>query len=215
MRDIHCAALLCICIVVALTAPAWADDLVSPPWPRGAEGTTYQAWEFDTPANPADPDVVDNPYGLPFAQAFGALELPLLDTWWLEEDNGHEGVWNVGGSLGLYIPNRPMQDDRKEIWLQITCDAGCGALPHVLSVPDYATISLVGQIDAGGGYTHDTYHIVIKPNPDDEWLYILPRYGQAYIDEIVVDTICIPEPVSILILAPGLWILSRRRASRK
>jgi len=65
-------------------------------------------------------------------------------------------------------------------------------------------------------YTHIVYDLTLKPNPSDEKIYIQPMYCQIYIDEIVIDTICVPEPSSVLLLAVGaagiaVLILRRRR----
>ena len=38
-----------------------ADDLYPPPWTRGGPGTTYQAWDFGTIANPVVADTYLQP----------------------------------------------------------------------------------------------------------------------------------------------------------
>ena len=53
------------------------------------------------------PDVDFNDFGTATATVYGELDLPLRDTWWIEELEGRQGVWNVGGSMGFEIPNDP------------------------------------------------------------------------------------------------------------
>ena len=54
---------------------------------------------------------------------------------------------------------------------------------------------------------------IIEPNPNEESIQIKPRDCTIYIDEIVIDTICIPEPASMAMLlgTSGLLAFIRRR----
>jgi len=58
---------------------------------------------------------------------------------------------------------------------------------------------------------HTTFLIHLEPNPDFE---IVKIDGAVMVDEIVIDTICIPEPstVALLILGAGAFFLRRKRA---
>jgi len=182
-----------------------------------------QIWEFSTDANPAAPDVDENPFGTAVATLYGLFDFPLRDTWWIDEDFGHLGVWNVGGAMGLEIPNHPELQPLKLIRLQMTYDSGPSS-PEIepwieVVASDGATVTdcqLVQMIALDDIYTHAVYDFTLAPNPHEEIIYIQPRYCQIYIDEIVVDTICVPEPSSVLLLAVGaagiaVLILRRRR----
>jgi len=195
-----------------------ADDIDPPVW-RGMPNSTMQAWEFDTEPGPGEvtfaPDDSRNEYGTPLATLYGKFELPQRDTWWFEEVSGHEGVWNVGGAIGLYIPNDETPREYKFIRLQLTFDGG-HALENVPFDPWIDVTSSEGPLEVSfpqtqstqldDVFTHAVYDIVLQPNRSDETIWIQPRYCQVYIDEIVVDTICsdgdpapnVPEPSSAL-----------------
>lgn len=201
-------------VVLAVTAfSATADDIVPPPWERGAEGTTVQVWEFNSPDNPALPDLVGNDFGDPFAIIIGSEPgTNQLDPLWLPDHENHTGVWRTEGYVALWLPNAPLPREWKYIWLQITYTAGNDYSPLILTEPSYATMELVNSQDAGGGYKHDTYGIIIEQNPAAEVITILPAFCALYVDEIVVDTWCVPEPAAVaLISLGGVFLLRRRR----
>ncbi|MHC4646467.1 MAG: PEP-CTERM sorting domain-containing protein [Planctomycetota bacterium] len=66
-------------------------------------------------------------------------------------------------------------------------------------------------MQADGDYWNITYHIILEPNPASETIWVQPRDCTLYIDEIVVDTICTPEPGTLLLLGLGGMVLLRRR----
>jgi hypothetical protein len=197
---------LLICVVAA--GPALADDLLPPDW-RGAPSSTLQIWEFPTDDNPVEPDVSANPFGTALATIYGEFEFPNRDTFWIAEDYGHVGVWNIGGSIGLEIPNDPEPRAQKLIRLQLTYDGGPPPEPApridvVAAAGGVVTdFQLVEQIILDDVYVHDTYDIVLEPNPNSETIWVLPRYCQIYIDQIVVDTLCVPEPSTLVSLIAG------------
>jgi len=188
-----------------------AEDSYPPPWrttPPGAPPTTYERWEFNSSADPATADWYANAYGIPVADIEGAN--------WLPYYQGAVGVWYLEGYIALDIPNRPIPDERKEIWLQITYlnDASQGGAPYqapeIAVVPDaIGSEYLLGYYPVGAFYLA-VYSITIEPNPDQETIYILPRGCNVWIDEVVVDTRCIPEPASAAVLAL-LGLVIRRR----
>jgi len=206
-------------VVLAVTACfATADDLIPPPWERGAPGTTLQVWEFNTPDNPVPPDLFGNPFGDPLATIVGAGQVVAgqdavqFDPLWLPEDQGHVGVWRTEGYVDLYVPNAPVPNPWKWIWLQIVYNAGNDYSPLILTEPSYAASELVYSTEVAGGYKYDAYFIAIEENPRAEWIRILPPFCAIYVDEIVLDTICIPEPAAVAMVSlGGLFLLRRRR----
>ena len=70
-----------------------ADDIYPPPWGRtGAPNTTYQAWDFQTAANPVNADIAINPNGTPTATINGGT--------WNQFYDSHVGVWTL--AVGVY-----------------------------------------------------------------------------------------------------------------
>jgi len=200
-----CAAVL----VIAVSANA--EDLYPPPWrttPAGAPPTTYQVWEFNTSANPAAPDFVANAYGMPSA----TIEVGT----WLPTYLSATGVWHFEDYIALDIPNRPVPDERKEIWLQITYlnDTSQGGAPYqapeIALVPDAVGSEYLLAYYQLGDFYHAVYSITIEPSPYQETIYILPRGCAVYVDEVVVDTRCIPEPLSALLLSVAGLLIRRR-----
>ena len=196
-----------------LASLAIADDLYPPLWrtaPPGQGTTTFQAWEFSTSDNPAVPEVVFNSFGPPSAQITGTWPY----TRWLDTDWSaptHHGVWKFEspGTMTFSVPNSPTPDQFKDIWLQLTYYTDQGLDPVLTTVPAAAQIELVHKTQLDAYYWHDTFHIRIEPNPSFETITVAAPECTIYVDEAVLDTICAPEPTSLLLAAIGL--LLRRR----
>ena len=83
-------------VTVAFVLGGWvasvkADDLFSPPWLRFEPDTTYQAWDFETIANPTGPTGYSyNLYGTPSAVINGGV--------WSQTYDGHVGIWTLDPS---------------------------------------------------------------------------------------------------------------------
>jgi hypothetical protein len=187
-----------------------AADVAEPGW-RGQSNTTLQAWNFSTANNPGLITLDQNPYGTPVAEVL----VPNTKTYWMASNNGHEGVWRIYGDdyLLLYLPNNPQTSPNsyKDIWLQITYSAGSiDRKPQIQTLPAYASLEVVQSTVIDSLYYHDVFHIRLEPNPPEEWIAILPRDCTVYIDEIVVDTICVPEPTTIFLLGFGAVVLLKR-----
>jgi len=194
--------------VLLAAATAFADDWFPPPW-RGQDGSTFQEWRFLTPDLIPVPDVVINKYGQPLLEVNPAGQ-------WLDSFNSALGVWPLSGEMDLYIPNRPLPLEQKDIWIQLTwmpgelSDPSLSDEPIVGIVPfDSMQMSRENFIDPNG-WTHTTFIISIYPNPAREWINVK---GNILVDQLVIDTICIPEPTTIVLLGLGaLALLIKRRA---
>ena len=198
--------------ILVLCSVALADDLNPPSW-RGQPDTTFQLWEFSTNTQPAVPNIDGNPYGDPLALILGAFP----KTRWLTTDRGQQGVWVTEEWIQLEIPNTENTEPNsfKEIWLQMTFDVGTDAFPVVFIVPDADPFTLEPVFiapDPVGTYTYGIWDIIIEPNPRFESIYILPRECTLYMDEIVVDTRCVPEPTTmVMMVLGGIALLIRRK----
>jgi hypothetical protein len=210
--------LLALCFVIG--SVAMADDIYPPSW-RGDSGTTYQQWIFLTGANLAAPDQVDNPYGDPTATMIvGDMGVGWIDVDQFGTYGSRTGLWDLGsaGTIDLDIPNRPGGGAYKDIWVQVTYFVGMFDAPEV-SIAGAQQLEgwdsrVVEQVD-----DFDAWHCAVSkwritPNPDSEVVRITASGLGSVIDQVVVDTKCVPEPsciVSLLAGAMGLLISRRRR----
>lgn len=191
-------------------------DLKPAPF-RGGENTTLQAWDFLTNADPSAPDAGwQNPYGEPSADLIGDFA---SNTVYLAEDYGHQGVWIVDraqeSDMLIGIPNFPQPNPYKEIWIQLVYSSQDGLAPMLYVQPDtqgYEAIDFVSSNQIDDMYSYALYHVILKPNPAFEVIRIRPRDCQVFVDSILIETQCIPEPVTMVLLGLGGLMLRRRVA---
>ncbi|MFQ3548696.1 MAG: PEP-CTERM sorting domain-containing protein, partial [Armatimonadota bacterium] len=193
-------------VLFSLVCTTFADDLVAPPWQRYSPGTTYALWEFNYETAPGAPVVADdyyNPYGIPTARPYPGVGQSYISQW-----GGREGLWPLSGTIEVDINNQPIANPYKDIWIQLTwAKQTVDSIPYISELLSGATGTLVGQHVVLGptGYVGDWYHSVyqirIYPNPSFETIKI---DGTIVVDQLVIDTICVPEPANILALVGGL-----------
>lgn len=197
-----------ICMLFVLAGVAVSQcfaalDLNAPDW-RGDDGTTYQVWDFSTSANPSDADDYVN-VECPCVVVYGNYPY----TRWKESDLGEQGVWAFEDYMLVNIPNIPQENPYKEIWLQIVY-WGDGE-PEIFTDPQSSSMTLVDEQTLDSGYIHATYSIIIEPNPFEESIFIMPRNCTLYVDNLVIDTICVPEPLTLGLLGIGALLIRRRK----
>lgn len=206
-------------LVLAASTTAMAHDLFAPSW-RGQPGSTMQAWSFDTDANPAAPDLINNPYG----SATATVTVGMFGSGWQSQLPGfgeQTGYWDIGDiavgpQIVLDIPNNPVALEYKEIWVQVTAWEDISQAP-IVDVPGAMFLGseqmVLESVPTGGNWVLNLSKWRIEPNPNQEQVILsaVPMFG-AVIDHVVVDTICVPEPATILaLLAGGIAAVARRR----
>ncbi|MGA2324064.1 MAG: PEP-CTERM sorting domain-containing protein [Sedimentisphaerales bacterium] len=208
-----------ISVFLAVSSVAMGNDLLPPPW-RGQDGSTFQNWQFDNDNNPAAPGIINNQYG----SASATIVIGEGGAGWLDQLSGmgtQSGYWDLGGSGGqisINIDNRPVALPYKDIWVQVTYYKDISQAP-IVDIPGATFIDgssgiLVEDTGMGSGWFLDQSIWRIEPNPASENIILTSdaAWG-SIIDQIVADTICIPEPTSMCLLGLGvLGLLKRRRA---
>lgn len=207
-------ALAGLAVALAATHITAADDL-APPWWRGLPGSTWQHWDFSAGPGGGPPDAGSfNPYGVP-------ILTPLAHAFWLPVAPPPPGpspradVWFINGPAGLFfdVPNSPQPKPQKWIRIQVTF---LDVIPDVF-------ILLPG---GGGGFLgapnvttplpdpwiHAYWDVVLPFNPPMESILIgAPLGGNIFVDQVVIDTICIPAPGAGIVLGLALCTCTSRR----
>jgi len=135
-----------------------------------------------------------------------------------------DGWVNLSGELIIDIPNFSNNNPRKIIWIQLVWEPqGPGNLPTIQLLDpagDPSTVPLVrtelwpapddpDPTNQWRKVYHDTWHFELFPNPDFESISIS---GGINVDELVIDTWCVPEPATMSFLGlGGLSVLIRRK----
>jgi hypothetical protein len=116
------------------------------------------------------------------------------------------------------IPNEPLGHGAKQMWIQISEFTG-GALftPDVFisSTAFTGPATLLGTTFMADGWIHATYTVNMTACPEFEQVHITNISPVAMaIDQVVIDTICVPEPCTLVGLGAAAIALARRRRSR-
>jgi len=196
--------------VLCLVAPALADDLYPPPW-RGASETTFQHWQFTEQQQYFwVPEIMNNPYGTPY------LATSYLDEQWYDTFMGREGVMNpYWNFVEINLPNSPTPNDWKLVYFQITYwpfdDSGVPVAPRDMwTSPPASQQIMTRSLLLSDGWTYESWEFWIPGNPSYETMTLNTGEWDLYTDQIVIDTICIPEPASLLLLGLSTLVLRRR-----
>lgn len=201
---------------LSLSAPALADDLTPPPW-RFNPGTTVQHWDFSAGPGGGAPDALplNNPYGA------GPLLTAAPPATWMPSFMGRNDVWSLNGaagagSLDFFVPNTGNTSNQKNLWLQITYWAPTPGGP--LGVQITSGSGLFTQVSSTitplpGGWFHELSVWNVPSCPQKEAVHIFPMGTLAYVDQVVIDTQCIPipAPTAIAPLALAGAFATRRR----
>jgi hypothetical protein len=131
-----------------------------------------------------------------------------------------DGGWFFpdGGDIHFRVDNVIDNEPVKHIWLQVTHTPGLGLAVDPLTGFNFATTgSFPGAVSMiPHGPTSTIFYWDMFPNPPWEDFRLLV-FGGGEIDQIVVDTISIPEPSSVVLCGIGLLsvaMIARRRRIR-
>lgn len=221
-----CRNLTFVLVFTAFAVHARADDTFHPPWTRFQPNTTTQEWTFPDANLPHAPDnnaILWNPNGV-------ASQLDTLNLGggaaWLPTFNGRSGIYAlhpaspVGPSILVFeVPNTQNPLPEKDVWAQITwfVDPGTNSIdltPFGGAVPPTTVEN--GTILDAFGWRHSTFSYVLHPNPSLEYYQIRNNStATIYIDQVVIDSQCVPEPASMAMLGLGFIGLLCARRMRK
>jgi hypothetical protein len=199
-------------MILSTTAFAAIGSFSAPSW-RGNSNATFQQWSFNgTEPNrgPVAPDDggLGNSFGTPALYVFG------------NSAQRSDGAWNlVTDEMDIRIPNsqelQPLKEMQIELIWKAAQDSFLPPQPSVSVTPVYADqnlhiypqVLLLGEEQADG-WTKTVFSVNITPNPIREWIYIK---GGIIVDQVSIDTRCIPEPVTFGLLIGGALMAIRRR----
>jgi hypothetical protein len=217
-----------------------ADDLTPPPYRFGPRSTTAE-WGFDQhsgdlddPIFPDGPQLIIGdfapslntafPDGDPHPSGFAFQDMTYTGSGWLagEIDGGQ-------GMLAFNVPNWIDQEPIKFLRLQVTWlgnptgEPGSSVSAHFVTSgtsPNEAVETALPRVgmtlpSSGANYFYEDW--IIQPNPFWEQLVLTVPPGTE-IDQVVIDSISIPEPGSFALATFGglgalAWIARRKRAA--
>ena len=239
MRRMFVAGSVLALLLMAL--PAMADDVLPPDW-RGQQNTITAGWDQFSPTGigPGQQIIPGNMLDTEPQGAFDGLLIGGVASWnsgcWVYQNyNGRQGVIEVNpgtglGPVSIGLVNFDFPNPEKKIRLQITFQgtgvmdfyvtSGPGSLPDPVPFFPWTKYDAVvsESYDHGDGWQTSAYDIILPENPGWEnimldWGYNTgPQTWACWIDQIVIDTQCVPEPASLCLLSlGGLALLIRRR----
>jgi len=212
------AFLAAVCALAVMAQAAWADDLYAPAY-RGMTGSTTQEWDFVTAgvhdsqlnyyyydAPDGTSGITNNPFANPQAWAFGPNA-----TW-------QGGAWTGFTMLRFSIPNSqvPPAGTWKDLRLQVTFLDASPTPPDVYvyhGSTDFSPFSPT-VYPLGGGRFQLVQDWQGEPNPMQEFVEISPLSSGFSVDQVVIDTLCAPEPATLAFTGIGLAGLTLRRRSK-
>lgn len=213
---------LILLVVLCIASDSFALDSNPPQW-RGDPGSTLTIWEFLTPDLNPVPDIEVNPFGLARATVYPAHA-------WEQNWGDKDGVWPLSGAMEVLIHNNPVENELKLIQIQLTWTSefpvptqpvvmvaatrvnGQAVPPGAINLIDQQVVQLEPTNEPGANqfWYHTTYLFEVRPNPVFENIYIS---GSIMVDELVIDTICIPEPATLALLGLGSLVFLKRRSA--
>lgn len=211
-------------LTVALLAFAWAsgvasaDDRHPPPWRWGVR-TVSAEWDFKSDANPAQPDrweyYGDNEGSTLYDLEMHRAYIQQHDDFVWEPGQFGQGLWHNKSDSELTISfdltNWVYDGNSKRLRIQVTY---AGDRPETFRVYGWVgSDQHWGQKDPAqhewdGYYYEDWTFPDVNPNYEEIILMVPPNTA---IDQVVIDTQCVPTPGTTATLGAGLTLLAARR----
>ena len=177
---------------------------------------TSQIWHFDTQDPSPAPDVVDNH---PSIGPASLAVTPGPQGGWID------GAWELSGEIDVIVENNPVPELYKTIRIELLWRPGDldSFLPKqplvgVTAIPTADGSLYIPMADmemvvtdnplVGSEWTMSVYDIIVRPNPAREWIAIK---GNIVVDDLKIETECIPEPATMGLLGLGSLALLRFR----
>ncbi len=215
-------------LALAMTGAVHADDF-APPEFRGDNLSVQAEWEFnDGGANPSDPSFYNQVPGENNEQVSDdTLRTASMTnmTWSNGPDN--DGRWTAdanGGNITFDLTNWVDSMSLKQISVQTTFG------PDVEGTEDNPFVWQITAVDneigtvpqeninyqfteaypapEGLGYLQEMWQI--EPNPDYEQIVLSVPEG-TFVDQVMIDTVSLPEPASLALFGMGALALMRHR----
>ena len=218
---------LALIAILTLSGSALADDVLPPPW-RGEDRTLTAVWDTWPDGVPnwwldIPPDTWSSSPTLPTAPWADLGGGAFQDR----EDIGGLGRLNTvvtfdDFEVELIVPNYS-ENEYKDIWVQITYfpwtfEMLSGFAVDALGIEGSTEENFEGWVVHPDGWVTEAWSRRIWPNPSEEGiaLYFIDLPGvdpyPVVIDQVVIDTRCVPEPATMsLLVLGGLGALARRR----
>ena len=211
-------ALLALMATPALAAPTInIGDQSLGYWKEGDPGTTYQVWDF-TPAsqNPGNhnqfyPESEFNPND----NGKQVYAQTVLGTW--DGISALKSSVSTGNTivLDLRINDYLNYNNYKYVWVDLGLTNGSVFDASVAAVAPGIDVAVTNLDEPAPHGIGTSFGFLIEPNPSYEDILINIHADSvnapAVLDWIHVDTICIPEPATLLLLGLGTAMISRLR----
>ena len=196
---------ICLLVVLGSTSMAFAT-------------TTKHVWYFQDENPMPAADVVETAYG----EATLRVEPAAIQDPWKEVVDGRLGVWALSGEIDVIIPNYQVLQPYKTITIDLVWKPGGNndfmpdrPLVGVSAVPmermEMTRPDEDADVALDDGWWRSRYNIIIFPNPPEEWIAIK---GDILVDELTIETECVPEPATMGLLGLGSLALVRFRRKR-